>query len=538
MKRFLCLILVVMAVCSMLLADDYDYGLSQEGYYDLPYMPGTAWKIQTFDRPRPPVVEPKYDGKPVPAPSGVKVLFDGTEECMKKNWQNDRWKLQDDFMYAPKDAGEQASREEFGDAHIHIEFATPMEPDLEKKHGQGRGNSGVFVMGTYEVQVLDSYNNETYADGQCGSLYAMTPPIVNACKPPEQWQSYDIYFKAPQWKDGKLLSPPWISVIHNGHIIQNNTMIIGHSSFRVVTSNTPRNSKGQLKLQYHGHPVRYRNIWVEDLSEKVESSLGWEAWDRSGKPVRDAYTSVTGWTDTPQIPGTPWKVCGSERPLPPCMLGIYDQKPVRAPGGAKMLLSTDPATLDNWNNDNWKKTYERGVVRKVDGNFTTKESFGDARFHVEFKTQFPVPGLGNDVRSNSGIFVMDSFEVQILDSYQNPSFADGQCAAIYAQTPARYNVSGMPGEWQCMDILFRAPEVADGKVTVPAYITVFHNNVLVHDNVKILGPVQHRNLAKWDGFNKTEGPLTLQAHPGEVFFRNVWTMPLTENEKKELGPRK
>ena len=190
-------------------------------------------------------------------PSDAIVLFDGTD---LSKWNNgDGWNVEDGVAYTGK--GKIVSKESFGDCQLHLEWKAPVPA---KGSGQGRGNSGVFLMDQFEVQVLDSYDNETYFDGQAGALYKQSPPAVNAMRPPGQWNTYDIYFTAPRFdEDGDLKSPAVITVVHNGVLIQNNFQLLGDTPFnRPPAYNSERGESGPISLQDHGNPVGFRNIWV------------------------------------------------------------------------------------------------------------------------------------------------------------------------------------------------------------------------------------------------------------------------------------
>ena len=195
------------------------------------------------------------------APSDAIVLFDGT--CLE-NWKGGngteaKWKLVDGTMEV-NGTGSILTRQEFGSAQLHVEWRTPSEV---KGNGQGRGNSGVYLQGRYEVQVLDSYENETYYNGQAGSIYGSHPPLVNACRKPGEWQTYDIIFHAPKLaEDGESVIPGTFTVLHNGVLIQSNATIGGSTTASQFKGVAP---KGPLILQDHGNPVQYRNIWIRPL---------------------------------------------------------------------------------------------------------------------------------------------------------------------------------------------------------------------------------------------------------------------------------
>ena len=174
-----------------------------------------------------------------------------------------QWKLTDNAITVVKDKGDIYTRQKFGDCQLHIEFRTP---DIVKGEGQGRGNSGVFLQSRYEVQVLDSYQNRTYSNGQAGSIYKQYIPLVNVCRPPGEWQTYDIIFTAPKFNDdGSLKSPGRMTVLQNGVLIQNNVELKGSTVYRGEPKYEPHDQKERLMLQDHDNPVSYRNIWIREL---------------------------------------------------------------------------------------------------------------------------------------------------------------------------------------------------------------------------------------------------------------------------------
>ena len=233
------------------------------GYTDTPMLPGGKWHVHDSNRPHPPVVTPAPAGAPVAAPSDAIVLFAGKDISQwTGNGDKAQWKLADDYMEV-NGTGTVRTRREFGDCQLHIEWQAPAEV---KGDSQGRGNSGVFFFGRYEVQVLDSYENKTYADGQAAALYGQYPPMVNACRKPGEWQTYDIVFRAPRFApDGKLLSPACVTVIHNGIVVHAAQELLGPTSHRSAPNYQAHGPKGPIELQDHGNPVRYRNIWIREL---------------------------------------------------------------------------------------------------------------------------------------------------------------------------------------------------------------------------------------------------------------------------------
>lgn len=229
--------------------------------------PEIEWKVHDPNRPQPKVVDPgySYQNLPVQPPSDALVLFDGLN---LSQWQSRKggaalWKVENGYMEVVKKTGVIQTKQAFGDCQLHIEWAAP-----EKVRGksQGRGNSGVFLMGLYEVQVLDSYNNETYPDGQAAAIYGQYPPLANACRPPGHWQTYDIIFRAPRFeRDGMLASPARMTVFHNNVLVQDNVSLTGPTAHKRRPPYKMHADKLPLMLQDHGNPVRYRNIWLREL---------------------------------------------------------------------------------------------------------------------------------------------------------------------------------------------------------------------------------------------------------------------------------
>jgi hypothetical protein len=189
-------------------------------------------------------------------------LFNGTDLSQWKCGDKPAdWKLTDGAMEV-NGSGSLETREQFGDVQLHLEWAAPAK--LESS-SQGRGNSGVFLMGRYEVQVLDSFENRSYADGQAAAMYGQNPPLVNACRKPGDWQSYDIIFRAPRFDGETLVSPAVLTLLHNGVLVQNAEAFLGATAHRSLPQYSAHPASGPIGLQDHGNPVRYRNIWVRRL---------------------------------------------------------------------------------------------------------------------------------------------------------------------------------------------------------------------------------------------------------------------------------
>lgn len=207
--------------------------------------------------PEPPVITPGTAGGP---PSDAVALFDGKD---MSHWKNaDKWVVKDGAVTSGGNSIQ--SKDVFGDCQLHIEWATP---EKVVGHSQGRGNSGVFMMGVYEIQVLDSYNNDTYYDGQAGSVYKQHPPMVNASRKPGEWQTYDILWEAPKFDGSKVIKPAYVTVLHNGVVVQNHFELTGVTSYVEPPKYKPHPAKGPIELQYHNNPVRFRNIWIREIKD-------------------------------------------------------------------------------------------------------------------------------------------------------------------------------------------------------------------------------------------------------------------------------
>ena len=211
-----------------------------------------------------PVPEKITPGENNAPPSDAIILFDGKDLNEWTNGKGDKaeWTVADGAMTVKKGKGAVKTKQKFGDFQLHIEWRTPSEIVGE---GQGRGNSGIFMMERYELQVLDSYESKTYSNGQAGSIYKQSVPLVNACKGPGEWQTYDVIFMAPVFTEkGTLKSPARITVLHNGVLIQNNYVLKGTTEYNRIPMYAAH-GKGSLMLQDHGNPVSFRNIWVREL---------------------------------------------------------------------------------------------------------------------------------------------------------------------------------------------------------------------------------------------------------------------------------
>jgi hypothetical protein len=229
------------------------------------------WAVHDRNRPLPPVITPGWfssqeqAGKP---PSDALILFDGKD---LSQWQGSKggpadWIVRDGYFEVKAGAGEIRTRAKYGDCQLHLEWAAPTKIEGES---QGRGNSGVFLMDLLEIQVLDSYNNPTYADGMAGSYYGVNPPLVNPLRPPGEFQVYDIVFRRPIYKEGQALDPGYITVFLNGVLVQDHTPLEGPGGHMGRSRPRRFSEKGPLQLQDHGNPIRFRNIWYRELPPRA-----------------------------------------------------------------------------------------------------------------------------------------------------------------------------------------------------------------------------------------------------------------------------
>ena len=239
------------------------------GYDDTPMQPGGKWHVHDAKRPQPRVITPGPAPAPAPVPSDAKVLVGPGADLSA--WQmTDKsaatWPMKDGVLQSGK--GMIETKDQFSDFQLHVEFATPTEV---KGNSQGRGNSGVFLVGVFEIQVLDSYQNQTYPDGQASAMYGQFPPLVNASRGPGQWQTYDIVFTAPRFNpSGAVDKPAVVTVFHNGVVVHNGTAFWGPTQHKMIGKYEPSQATGPIRLQDHGNPVSFRNIWIRPLKNYDE----------------------------------------------------------------------------------------------------------------------------------------------------------------------------------------------------------------------------------------------------------------------------
>ena len=241
------------------------------GFKDTPVLPGQPWHVHDSGRPHPKVVTPGT--APGAPPSDATVLFDGKDLSQwAQNGQGadrgkavaPKWKVENGYFEIAPGTGDMFTREKFGGCQLHIEWAAPA---VVRGSSQDRGNSGIYFMYRYEVQVLDAWDNPTYADGQAGAIYGQWPPLANPARKPGEWNVYDIVFEAPRFEGGKLARPACQTVFYNGVLVHNRKEVLGPSTYRDLPKYSPHGAEEPLDLQDHGHLVRFRNVWIRKTGE-------------------------------------------------------------------------------------------------------------------------------------------------------------------------------------------------------------------------------------------------------------------------------
>lgn len=233
--------------------------LTNLGYTDTPTLPGLPYHVHDPARPKPATVTP--GPRTGDAPSDAIVLFDGSSLSA---WSATKqsWRVENGYMEVTPNGGDLRTKEAFGDVQLHVEWAAPAQT---RGDSQNRGNSGIFLQGRYEVQVLDSFDNPTYPDGQAGVLYGQWPPLVNAVRRPGEWQAYDIVFESPRFDGTRLVTPAYLTVFLNGVLLHHRKELMGPTVHRALPRYSPQPAEDALVLQDHQQPVRYRNIWIRRL---------------------------------------------------------------------------------------------------------------------------------------------------------------------------------------------------------------------------------------------------------------------------------
>jgi hypothetical protein len=282
-------------------------------FYGDPPDANHPWAVHDLNRPQPKRVEPgtysttEQPGKP---PSDAIVLFDGTESSLAK-WESDpkpgeaagptKWIVHDGALECVPKSGFIRTKEQFGDCQLHVEWAAPANV---KGDSQGRGNSGIFLLGICEVQVLDNYDNPTYSDGFAASVYGINPPLANALQAPGTFQVYDIVFRRPVYRDGKVIDPGYFTVFCNGVLVQDHTPLEGPGGHMKRSAAGPLPETGPLALQDHGNPVRFRNIWYRPLPPRSSEGGTDGALSTAATTAKRKEIAATVRADAAKLTGT------------------------------------------------------------------------------------------------------------------------------------------------------------------------------------------------------------------------------------------
>jgi hypothetical protein len=258
MKIVLVMLTVLLVVLNATAEEEGWFKYEYPGYEDTPLIPGSEFRVHQQDRPQPSrVIPPETCETACAPPSDAIVLFNGAS---LEQFEETSWEIADGILIAGH--GSLYTKEAYGDCQLHVEWRTPNPPEGEPAN---MGNSGIFFMGFYELQIYDSYSSKIYADGSAAAMYAQTPPLVNVCRKPGEWQSFDIVFTAPVFENEKLVEPGWITVLHNGVLVHHHTQILGPTVHRAFEPYKPHAAVLPLMIQGHGSPVAFRNIWIRRL---------------------------------------------------------------------------------------------------------------------------------------------------------------------------------------------------------------------------------------------------------------------------------
>lgn len=251
---------------------------------EVPIPRASAWLQHDVTRPLPPRVEPPAARLPAPAPPDATVLIPADGSSLDA-WESPDgspapWRVEQGAVVVAPGSGPIQTKQAFGDLQLHLEWMPADEP---QKTSQDRSNSGVFFIGElerYEVQILDTYENRTYADGMAGAIYGQFPPLANALRPPDQWQAYDIFFRSPRFgEDGSVEEPARLTVLQNGILVQNNELLVGMTIWLETLPYAPHPRTGKIRLQDHGSPVRFRNMWVRETPDRPAPPAGYGAFE-------------------------------------------------------------------------------------------------------------------------------------------------------------------------------------------------------------------------------------------------------------------
>jgi len=458
---------------------------------------------------QPPSVTPSGIDVGAEPPSDAEILFGDGVDGLEK-WTGD-WDVADDGSYFQIDvgSGDIQTTESFGDCHLHIEFSLPND---SSDTGQSKGNSGVFMEGRYEFQVLNNWENDTYSQGMAGAYYAQSPPLVDPTRPSEEWQAYDIIWRGPRFEDGEVVHPGKAVQFFNGVVTQVHLNVAGPTTAS-LNPYEPHERGGPLRLQDHNDSAnQYRNAWYRPLPEP-----------RGDSPFRPDYDENYQQGEYHPWPEEYHGVTSSPQDDAPVAAVTPGQWPDDPPADATVLLAD--GDLSNWEGPDggspgWTEADGYVAVEPGAGNVQTTAALGDGQLHAEFRIPEAAAGGGD-----SGILLANRYEFQIRDNYETVSQPEQWVGAYTGQAAPLASPVRQPGEWQTFDVVWEGPRFEqEGRSLVrPARATVLLNGVVVQERLYLDGQNTGDAIEyDPDRAHPPEAPLGLEENGDPVHFRNVW----------------
>jgi hypothetical protein len=474
--------------------------------------PGTTVTTAEPDVPpedEPPTVTPSGINVGAEPPSDAEILFGEGVDGLEK-WTGD-WIVADDGSYFEIDvgSGDIQTKDPFGDCHLHVEFSPPND---STDTGQSKGNSGVFMEGRYEFQVLNNRENDTYSQGMAGAYYAQSPPLVDPARPSEEWNAYDVIWRGPRFEDGEVVHPGKAVQFFNGVVTQVHLNVAGPTTAS-LNPYEPHERGGPLGLQDHGDSAnRYRNVWYRPLPEARRDAELRPEYDENYQqpeyhPWPEEYQGVT--TDA-----------RGDTPVASIDPGQWPDDP---PEDATVLLGG--GDLSGWEgpdggDPDWTEAEGYVAAEPGAGGIRTSEALGDGQYHAEFRIPGDAAGAGG-----SGFRLADRYEFRIRDNHETASPPERWVGAYTGQAAPLVSPTRPPGEWQFLDVVWEGPRFErDGRTLVrPARATVLLNGVVVQKRLVIDGQ-NTGDAIEYDPSRShpPEAPLGLGEGGDPVHFRNVW----------------
>jgi hypothetical protein len=476
--------------------------------------PGPTRTPPTVESPPPSVGPADTADQP---PSDATVLFgegvDGLERWQAVGGGDPGWIVEDDYFEVDPGAGSIETVDPIGDCHLHVEFTVP-----EEFAGETSGNSGVFMMGQYEFQVLDNTTVEEPNSGMAGTYYRQTAPLADPARPSTEWQTFDVLWRAPRFDGMDVAVPARTTMIFNGVVTKPHINVAGATTGGGPGAYAPHPTELPLNLQDHSEPVRFGNVWYRPLPE----ARGAGRFDPSYGSTYELETDRDlGSIDHQQPEYPPREPDEIERIDPGEGLGD-------PPSDATVLL--EGGDLSGWvgpdgGDPGWREEDGYVAVEPGAGNVTSEESFADAQVHVEFRIPEDVRGAGRG-RGNSGVLLADRYEMQVLDNHDNDAVPERWVGAYTGQTAPLASPTRPPGEWQSFDVVWEGPRFDPEGAVLDRYprLTALLNGVVIQKRLYLDGPNEGGSVSRFNA-HEPEQPLGLQENGDEVHFRNVWYRP-------------